>query len=50
MDQFIPFIIGGLSGGIATLIVQPIDGFKVVVQLASEKMGIEGRAKSLKFK
>lgn len=35
-DAIQPFWIGGLSGMIATSIIQPIDMIKVVIQLKSE--------------
>jgi solute carrier family 25 oxoglutarate transporter 11 len=42
-DQFlqniVPFGIGGVSGAFATLVIQPIDTLKVLVQVISEKMG-----------
>lgn len=35
-----PFVLGGLSGIIATTVVQPIDMIKVRIQLAGE--GVKG--------
>jgi hypothetical protein len=38
--EFIPyFLIGGFSGAFATSIIQPIDTFKVQIQVLSEKIG-----------
>jgi solute carrier family 25 oxoglutarate transporter 11 len=34
-----PFVIGGLSGAIATACIQPLDTLKVQVQVISEKLG-----------
>ena len=34
-----PFLIGGLSGALATIIIQPIDTLKVQVQVVSEQLG-----------
>jgi hypothetical protein len=34
---------------VATLCIQPIDTFKVQIQVESEKLGLKGMAKSLKF-
>lgn len=36
-DAIQPFWIGGLSGMMATCVIQPIDMIKVVIQLRSEK-------------
>lgn len=35
-DSIQPFWIGGLSGGLATLVIQPIDTVKVRIQLINE--------------
>jgi len=32
-------VIGGISGALATCLIQPIDTFKVQIQVASEKLG-----------
>lgn len=37
LDAIQPFWIGGLSGMIATCVIQPVDMIKVVIQLQSEK-------------
>lgn len=37
LDAIQPFWIGGLSGMIATSVIQPIDMIKVTIQLKSEK-------------
>ena len=37
MDTIQPFWIGGLSGMLATCVVQPVDMIKVTIQLQSEK-------------
>lgn len=37
MDIIQPFIIGGLSGMLATCIIQPVDMIKVTIQLKSEE-------------
>jgi solute carrier family 25 oxoglutarate transporter 11 len=37
LDAIQPFWIGGLSGMIATCVIQPIDMVKVIIQLKSEK-------------
>jgi hypothetical protein len=42
-----PFIIGGLSGALATSIIQPIDTFKVQIQVTSEKLGKASRSVNL---
>lgn len=39
IKSLVPFGIGGLSGAIATSIVQPIDTLKVQIQVISEKIG-----------
>lgn len=50
IDQIAPFLIGGISGTVATLVVQPIDAFKVLIQLVSERIGIEGKpTKGIRF-
>ena len=36
-DAIQPFWIGGLSGMMATCVIQPVDMIKVVIQLRSEK-------------
>lgn len=38
-DNITHFLIGGASGAFATLLVQPIDTFKVQVQVVSEQKG-----------
>jgi hypothetical protein len=38
-DAVQPFWIGGLSGMLATSVVQPIDMIKTVIQIKSEAMG-----------
>ena len=35
----VPFLQGGLSGMLATCVIQPIDMVKVRIQLKSEKLG-----------
>jgi hypothetical protein len=35
MDLLAPFAIGGISGSLATCIIQPIDTFKVQIQVTS---------------
>lgn len=45
MDFISPFIIGGISGAIATSIIQPIDTFKVQIQIVSEKIGKTNQSK-----
>jgi hypothetical protein len=35
MKEITPFAIGGISGSVATLIIQPIDTLKVQVQIVS---------------
>lgn len=35
----VPFAIGGVSGAVATSVIQPIDTFKVQIQVLSEKVG-----------
>lgn len=37
-----PFVVGGLSGCLATSVIQPIDMIKVQIQIRSEKMGKGG--------
>jgi hypothetical protein len=37
LDAIQPFWIGGLSGMLATSVIQPIDMIKVLIQLKSEK-------------
>lgn len=41
-DKFIdgvqPFAIGGLSGMLATCIIQPVDMIKIIIQLKSEEL------------
>ena len=39
LDMVMPFVIGGTSGVVATLFIQPIDMVKVQIQIKSEKMG-----------
>ena len=39
VDALKTFAIGGLSGAIATCVIQPIDTFKVQIQITSEKLG-----------
>jgi hypothetical protein len=34
-----PFAIGGFSGAVATLVIQPLDTLKVQVQIVSEQLG-----------
>jgi len=34
-DSISPFVIGGISGALATCLIQPIDTFKVQIQVAS---------------
>ncbi len=34
-DSFAPFVIGGISGVIATSLIQPIDTLKVQIQITS---------------
>ncbi len=40
-------MIGGISGAIATCLIQPIDTFKVQIQVTSEKLG--KLSKNIKF-
>jgi hypothetical protein len=40
-----PFCIGGISGAIATAVIQPIDTFKVQIQVISEKIGKKDKSK-----
>jgi len=35
----IPFMIGGISGAIATSVIQPLDTLKVQIQIVSEQIG-----------
>lgn len=42
----LPFLIGGLSGAIATFCIQPIDTLKVQIQVISEQIGRQ-RTKAL---
>jgi hypothetical protein len=39
-----PFVIGGLSGCIATSIIQPVDMIKVTIQLKSEEIAVAKKA------
>lgn len=39
VDSILPFAIGGLSGMLATAIIQPVDMIKVRIQIKSEKLG-----------
>ena len=41
-----PFAIGGISGSLATLVIQPLDTLKVQVQVISERLG-RGKSDSL---
>lgn len=34
-DSISPFLIGGISGALATCLIQPIDTFKVQIQVTS---------------
>lgn len=38
LDSIQPFVIGGVSGILATCIIQPVDMVKIVIQLKSEKL------------
>lgn len=38
VDTVQPFWIGGLSGVLATCVIQPVDMIKVVIQLKSEEL------------
>lgn len=38
-NTFLHFFVGGASGAVATLLVQPIDTLKVQIQVVSEQMG-----------
>lgn len=38
-ESFLHFYIGGVSGAIATLLIQPLDTLKVQVQVVSEQKG-----------
>ena len=38
-----PYAIGGLSGAVATLAIQPIDTLKIQIQVMSEKLGKSSR-------
>lgn len=42
----VPFAIGGISGSLATLVIQPLDTLKVQVQVISERLG-RGKSDSL---
>lgn len=35
----VPFAIGGVSGAVATSVIQPIDTFKVQIQVLLKKLG-----------
>jgi solute carrier family 25 (mitochondrial oxoglutarate transporter), member 11 len=35
----VPFAIGGISGAVATMVIQPLDTLKVQVQIVSEQLG-----------
>lgn len=39
LDFIQPFWIGGLSGMLATCVIQPVDMIKIVIQLKSEEFG-----------
>ena len=39
LSLFVPFAIGGVSGAVATSVIQPIDTLKVQVQVLSEQIG-----------
>jgi hypothetical protein len=39
MKTMAPFAIGGISGAVATSIIQPIDTLKVQIQIISEQVG-----------
>lgn len=39
-DVVKPFMIGGLSGSLATTCIQPIDTVKVQIQIKSEQRGM----------
>lgn len=39
IDFIQPFWIGGLSGMLATCVIQPVDMIKTVIQLKSEELG-----------
>lgn len=38
-DWFFPFCIGGISGAVATSVIQPLDTLKVQIQVISEQLG-----------
>jgi hypothetical protein len=40
LDFIQPFWIGGISGMLATCVIQPVDMIKTVIQLKSEQQGI----------
>jgi solute carrier family 25 oxoglutarate transporter 11 len=44
LDIVQPFVIGGLSGCLATSIIQPIDMIKVTIQLKSEEISAAKKA------
>lgn len=45
-NTFLHFFVGGVSGAVATLLVQPIDTFKVQIQVVSEQLGKKVTKKS----
>lgn len=47
IDSLLLFLIGGVSGSVATMVIQPLDTLKVNIQVASEKLGKEGKANTL---
>lgn len=47
LNSLLLFLIGGISGSVATLVIQPLDTLKVNIQVASEKLGQEGKANTL---
>lgn len=38
-NWLVPFCIGGLSGAVATCVIQPLDTLKVQIQVISEQLG-----------
>ena len=43
LSALVPFAIGGISGAVATMVIQPIDTLKVQVQIVSEQLGKSSR-------
>jgi solute carrier family 25 (mitochondrial oxoglutarate transporter), member 11 len=49
LDFIQPFWIGGLSGMLATCVIQPVDMIKIVIQLKSEEIALTHSNQKVNF-